>query len=255
MILWSGVNESLMKRKPLLYSSLLWVQMTLAGCGSHEEVCVPMSVWWWWKVARRAAVCVCAAASQEVRASVVATTFSALPMPSHLSLVAEVQENHCRNNKTKMLDKIKSLSTKVKNQHEECQCLRREREKKDILKYTFIQSLCKIKQQNWSTLPSTLALLPPLNSPSHQVLTFRMGHRHDDSGLACCHLSSGQNPVYYAIGFIWLPGAKICLEECTESYSHPLSVFHTLTIINFSTRPTCSEPLVPRGPLRPQTMV
>lgn len=85
---------------------------------------------WWWMVARIAAVCVCAAAGQEERACVAATTFSALPTSSHLSPAAEVQENHCRNNKSKMLDKIKSLSTKVKNQHEECQCLRREREKK-----------------------------------------------------------------------------------------------------------------------------
>lgn len=38
-------------------------------------------------------------------------------------------------------------------------CSERGREKKDILKYTFIQSLRKIKQQNWSALPS--ALLPP----------------------------------------------------------------------------------------------
>lgn len=96
------------------------------------RVCV-----WWWKVARIAAVCVCAAAGQEVHASVVATTFSALSMSSHLSLVAEVQENHCRNNKTKMLDKIKSLSTKVKNQHEECQCLRRERKKRHLKIYIY----------------------------------------------------------------------------------------------------------------------
>lgn len=35
---------------------------------------------------------------------------------------------------------------------------------KDVLKYTFIQSLCEIKQQNWSTLPSSPALLRSLNS-------------------------------------------------------------------------------------------
>ena len=103
-----------------------------------------MSVWWW-TVARIAAVCVCAAAGREEHVCVSATTFSALPVFSHLSPAAGVQENHCRNNKSKMLDSIKSQSTKVKNQHEECQCFRRER-KKDILKYTFIQSLCKIKQ-------------------------------------------------------------------------------------------------------------
>lgn len=101
---------------------------------------------------------------------------------------------------------------------------------KDILKYTFIQRLCKIKQQNWSALPSTLAPLSPLNSPSHQVSTFLIGHRHDDSSLACCHLSSGQNADYYGIGIIWLPWAKMCLEESTESYSH-----YTHKIINSST--------------------
>lgn len=63
-------------------------------------------------------------------AGIAATVFSALPVSSHFSLAAGVQENHCRNNKSKMLDKIKSLSTKVKNQHEKCQCLRKERKKK-----------------------------------------------------------------------------------------------------------------------------
>lgn len=84
-----------MERKPLFDRSLLWVQMTLAGCGSHEEVCVLMCVCVcvWWKVARIVFAYVCfAAAGQEVRASAVATTFSALSMPSHLSLVAEVQK-------------------------------------------------------------------------------------------------------------------------------------------------------------------
>lgn len=45
------------------------------------------------------------------------------PARSHLSPAAEVQENRSRNNKSKMLDNIRSLSTKVRNQHEECQCL------------------------------------------------------------------------------------------------------------------------------------
>lgn len=103
--------------------------------------------------------------------------------------------------------------------------------KKDILKYTFIQSLCKIKQQDWSALPSTLAPLPPLNSPPHQVSTFCTGHRHDDSSLARCHLSLGQNPDYSRIGFIWLPWAKTCLEDCTEShsYTHMFCLSHTHT--------------------------
>lgn len=83
----SGAKESLMRRKRLFDSSLVWVQMTLAGCGCHEEVCVGV----WWTVARIAAVCVCAAAAgQEEHACVVATTFSALPMHGHLSPAAGV---------------------------------------------------------------------------------------------------------------------------------------------------------------------
>lgn len=68
---------------------------------------------------------------------------------SNTAPATEMQENHCRNNESKMLDKIESVSTKVKNQHEKCQCLLREEGgEKYILKYTFIQSLWKIKQQN-----------------------------------------------------------------------------------------------------------
>lgn len=78
-------------------------------------------------------VCLCAAMVLVVvdggLAGITATHFSAPPIRSHLSLAAEVQENHCRNNKSKMLDKIRSLSTKVKNQHEKCQCLRKEKKK------------------------------------------------------------------------------------------------------------------------------
>lgn len=184
-------------------------------------------------------------------AGITATHFSAPPISSHLSLAAEVQENHCRNNKSKMLDKIRSLSTKVKNQHEKCQCLRKEK-KKDILKYTFIQSLCKIKQQNWSALPSTLALLPPFNSPPH-LSTFCTGHRHDDSSLACCHLSLGQNPDYYGIGFIWLPWAMKCLAKCTEpiSHTHTRKGTHNHKLLTW---PLLGETLFPQGPLGPQTM-
>ena len=104
-----------------------------------------------------AALCVCAAAKPRGAANA-----GALPVHSSLGPAAEEQENHCWNNKSKMLDKIKSLSTKVKNQHEECQCLCRTKRgrEKDVLKYTFIQSLSKIKQQNWSTLPSCSAPSP-----------------------------------------------------------------------------------------------
>lgn len=95
-----------------------------------------------------------------------------------------------------------------------------EREKKDILKYTFIQSLCKIKQQNWSALPSALALLSPLNSPASKVSTFCSGHLQDDSSLVCCHLSSGQNPRYYGMWFVWMPWINTCLEKCMQPHLH-----------------------------------
>lgn len=91
--------------------------------------------------------------------------------------------------------------------------------KKYILKYTFIQSLCKIKQQNWSALSSTLAPPPPSNL-SHCLLTFCSGHHHDDSNLARCHLSLDQKLSYYGIWFIWQPWAKRFLEECKNKPIH-----------------------------------
>lgn len=112
-------------------------------------------------------------------------------------------------------------------------CAGGEREgEKDILKYTFIQSRCKIKQQNWSALPSTLAPLPPLDSPPHQVLTFDVGHRHDDSSLACCHFSSGQNADYYRIGWFLLGQRSVWRREQSPIHVHGLvQVIQALSLI------------------------
>lgn len=110
--------------------------------------------------------------------------------PSHFSWAQKWKESH---EKSIMLHQIKSLATQVKNQRKKCQCLGRE--KKKILKYTFIQSQSKIKQQNWSALPQPLlsASMPHLTTKS----TFYWGHLHNNSRL-CCHLSYGHNPACFS---------------------------------------------------------
>ena len=231
---WSAAKESPMEgagEREGCYLIAVSVQMTLAGCGG---VCR-------WTVARIAAVCVCAAAgprgaflhrSHNLQCPAHACTATLARQPKHRKTAAGITSPRCwiKSSLYPQKSRINMKNVNVCAAREGERERRRERErKKDILKYTFIQSLCEIKQQNWSALPSTLALLPPLNSPSHQVSTFHTGHRHDDSSLARCHLSSGQNPGYYGIGFIWLPWAKTCLEESTEPHSQALSLSYTHT--------------------------
>lgn len=74
--------------------------------------------------------------------------------------------NRCRNIKSKMLDKIKSLSTKVKNQHEECQCLRREREggERHLKIYIYSES---VQDQTAKLICSSFN---PCSTPSSQFL-------------------------------------------------------------------------------------
>lgn len=143
-------------------------------------------------------------------------------MLCHLGPVRKKKKKHTHswNNKSKMLDKIKSLSTKVKNQHEKCQCLLREREeKKDILKYTFIQSLRKIKQQNWSAPPSTLAPLPlpatprldayrlsaraiAMTTQACPTVTSLQAETPDYYGVCCCDWKNAHSNVYTRRGSI-----------------------------------------------------
>ena len=255
---WSGVKWSHWWRgNCYLIARLVWVRMTLAGCGVVVCVCVCLCVVDGGQNSR--CLCLC---KESVRC-VAATASSALPRPGHLSLwlqkyrktTAGITSPRCWI-KSSLYPQKSRINMKNVNV-----CAER-RGKKDVLKYTFIQSLCEIKQQNWSALASTLAPLPPLDSPTLQVSTFCTGHRHDDLGLACCHLSSGQNHDYYGLGFIWLPWAKkMCLEELhTTPFTHTHTQTHTHThnhkLLHWALL-SChgSEPLFPRGPLRPQTTV
>ncbi|CAB1460057.1 unnamed protein product [Pleuronectes platessa] len=51
-----------------------------------------------------------------------------------------------------------------------------------------------------ATASSALPRPPATFACGCRISTFCTGHRHDDLGLACCHLSSGQNHDYYGIG-------------------------------------------------------
>lgn len=150
-----------MESELLFDSSLMLVQMTLAGCGWHEDVRACVCGGGGWRPGKPSSV-FAQRPGQEECACIVATTFSALPMPGHLSPAAEAQENHCRNNKSKMLDKIKSLSTKVKNQHEECQCLRREKKKRRLKIYIYSEP---VQDQTAKLICSSFN---PCSAPSSQ---------------------------------------------------------------------------------------
>lgn len=119
--------------------------MTLAGCGRHEEVCLYVCVWGGRQCNgghNNCRLCLCSSSGGPRGARRRRGHNLQCPARSHLSPAAEVQENRSRNNKSKMLDNIRSLSTKVRNQHEECQCLHGGggEKKQAILKYAFIQS-------------------------------------------------------------------------------------------------------------------
>lgn len=158
----------------LFDSSQDCVQMTLTGCGHHEEECL--------------CVCVCVlvvvdAGQNSCLRSSKANCECLVYMYRHLRPAAEEQQSHTNQRYWKR-NQLSIHKTQESTWRMSMFAQKEKEREKDILKYTFIQSLCEIKQHNWSALPSTLALLPPCNSPTHQVLTFHICHRHDDYMLS-----------------------------------------------------------------------
>lgn len=147
-------------------------------------------------------------------------------MHSHLSPAAEAQENHCRNNKSKTLDKIRSLSTKVKNQHEECQCLRRRRKRgreRHLKIYIYSES---VQDQTAKLICSSFnpCSAPSPRLPSSPSIDFRRWPSpwRLQPGLLSPLL--GQNADYYRIGWFDRLGQR-CVWKREQSPIHIHGLF------------------------------
>lgn len=232
MIAWSGADKSQRERKVRFDSSLIWVQMTCwLGVDAMKRgvrMCVVMD-------AGQNSCPLCLCSSGPIRALLCLSHNCQCPAYACTATLALLQKHRKTTaGITSPRHWIKSGLYPQKwriNMRNVNVCAGGEREgEKDILKYTFIQSRCEIKQQNWSALPSTLAPLPPLDSPPHQVLTFDVGHRHDDSSLACCHLSSGQKADCYRIGWFDRLGQRcVWKREQSPIHIHALFFRHKIT--------------------------
>lgn len=220
----SGTDHSQVERKVRFDGSLVWVQMTCwLGVDAMKKgvrMCVVMD-------AGQNSCPLCLCSSGPIRAFLCLSRNCQCPACACTATLALLQKHRKTTaGITSPRHWIKSGLYPQKwriNMRNVNVCAGGEREgEKDILKYTFIQSRCKIKQQNWSALPSTLAPLPPLHSPSSPSIDFRRWPSpwRLQPGLLSPLLRAERWLLQDRV--VWPPWAKMCLEKRTESHSHPM---------------------------------